>query len=246
MGESHVATVELFPALFEGDARGTLRSALKEMLQRTGIRTMTVHAPFGGQWDISSLDETTHQQALGVAAAAVDLAAEFGAPMVVVHASAEPIAPEERGRRLAQARRALVEIGRLSAAAGRRVAVELLPRSCLGNTVEELMELVGDLPGESFGVCLDTNHLMGRYRSLADDIRLLGNRLITTHLSDYDGVDEKHQLPGEGVLDWRAVMAALREIGYEGPLNSECQLHGDTPEQRIRSLEASFQWLRGL
>jgi sugar phosphate isomerase/epimerase len=126
------------------------------------------------------------------------------------------------------------------------VAIELLPRTCLGNTVEELGELIRRLGDETFGVCLDVNHLMDRYGELPDEIRKLGPRLITTHLSDYDGVDEKHWLPGRGVIDWKAVKEALGEIGYKGPFNYECHLPGDTPGERIQAVEENFRWLGGV
>ena len=240
---SGIATLEVWPPLFD-PAGWDAKTALKEMLARTGIRPMTIHARFGGPYDISVLDTEAHRNAVADTLSAVDLAVEFDAPMVVVHASAEPIGADRPERR-AQARRALGEIGRRAAAAGRRIAVELLPRTCLGNTADELLAILDGLPAATFGACLDVNHLMDRYRTLPDVIRRLGDRLITTHLSDYDGVDEKHWLPGAGVIAWPGVLAALDAIGYAGPFNFECRLEHDTPAARVRALEASFAALVG-
>jgi len=69
---------------------------------------------------------------------------------------------------------------------------------------------------------------------------------LTLHLSDYDGIDEKHWMPGEGVIDWQAFMLALQEIDYTGPFNYEAKPHGDTPAEKIRDLEANFQMLTAL
>jgi sugar phosphate isomerase/epimerase len=240
---SRIATVEIHPMLFAADAEGTMRAALKEMLARAGIRPMTIHAPFGGAYDLSCRDEKTRQAGLQVVLDAIDLAAEFDAPMVVVHPSAEPIPAEEREERLARSRQSLARVGRRCAETGRRVALELLPRTCLGNTVEELFALLEGLPEGLFGVCLDVNHLMDRFAELPDAVRRLGSRLITTHLSDYDGVDEKHWLPGKGVIDWGALLRALDATGYAGPLNFECRLEAPTPAERVRSLEESFDWM---
>ena len=49
------------------------------------------------------------------------------------------------------------------------------------------------------------------------DIRKLGSRIVTIHVSDYDLLDEKHWLPGEGKADWKGIITTLREIGYKGP-----------------------------
>ena len=42
------------------------------------------------------------------------------------------------------------------------------------------------------------NHLLGE--SHTDFMKALKHNIITTHLSDYDGVDERHWLPGEGIV----------------------------------------------
>jgi len=240
---SRIATMEIAARVFGDNKLRSERASLQETMRRGEIRPMTVHAR---SYDISSLDERTYRNAITETLSSVDLAVEFDAPMIVVHASGEPIAPEERPERLEQTRRALAEIGVRCLKEGKRVAIELLPRTCLANTVEEILELVDALGDKTFGVCLDTNHLMDRYRSLADDVRRLGNRLITLHLSDYDGVDEKHDLPGKGVIDWESFMESLRDINYSGPFNYECTLEGETPQERIETLQENFRWLTGM
>lgn len=242
--ESRIATIEIYPSLFDKDKCGEKRALLKETLCRSQIRAMTIHALFGGVYDLSILDETAYGNAMAHLDASLGLAVDFDAPMIVVHASAEPIEPAQRGRRMEQSRRALTEIGARCELANKRIAIELLPRTCLGNTVEELLEIMDGLDETTFGVCLDTNHLMNRFQILADCVRTLGGRLFALHLSDYDGVDEKHQMPGKGVIDWKSFMAALREINYAGPFNYECQLVGETPKERVESVEKNFDWLR--
>ena len=46
-------------------------------------------------------------------------------------------------------------------------------------------------------------------------------RLFTTHLQDNFGVNDDHQPPGLGEIDWRGTLTALNEIGYNGPLMME-------------------------
>ena len=57
-----------------------------------------------------------------------------------------------------------------------------------------------------------------------DWIRTLGRRIARVHVRDYDlarpGRDGFCPL-GEGSVDWPAVVAALNEIGYAGPLTYE-------------------------
>jgi sugar phosphate isomerase/epimerase len=239
---SAIATLEVMDRLVQQGPRD-LRPRLAAFVQHSRVRVATIHAQFGQAYDISSPGTAIRQEGLAAVHAAVDTAIDLGAPMIVVHASAEPILPEERAERLQRALDALCDLGVRCAEAGVRAAIELLPRSCLGNTVDELLMLLDGLPEAVSGVCLDTNHLMDRAHDLPRMPGALGSKLLTLHMSDYDGVDELHQMPGEGVLDWRAFMHALERSGYAGPYNYECRIDGETPQDRIEALEENWRWL---
>jgi sugar phosphate isomerase/epimerase len=70
--------------------------------------------------------------------------------------------------------------------------------------------------------CFDTNHLLSE--DPADFVRKVGNKIITTHVSDCDFLNERHWYPGEGKIDWPALMRALEEVGYQGPFIYEIGL----------------------
>jgi len=242
---SHIATLEVMDRLVR-DRSPELLPRLTAFVGHSRVRVATIHALFGQAYDLSAPDEQVQRKGLAVIHAAIDTSLDLGAPIVVVHASSEPILPEERAGRLQRAQTALQEVGMRCEEVGVQVAIELLPRSCLGNSVEELLALIDGLSEKVFGVCLDTNHLMDRAQDLPRAPGALGSKLLTLHMSDYDGVDEQHQMPGRGVLDWRAFMQALREAGYAGPYNYECQIDGDTPQDRIEALEGNWRWLSTL
>jgi len=243
---SRIATLEISDWLFDAHDREVALTLLNAFLEPDTLRAMTIHARFGSAYDLSSLDPETRQRGLGAIDSALDLARTLNAPIIVVHASAEPIAPDQRRQRLDQAREMLVRVSARCQQAGKQMAVELLPRTCLGNTVDELWALLEGLDRRTCGVCLDTNHLMDRHRSLPQVVRRLGDRLLTLHLSDYDGIDEQHALPGQGVLDWRAFMQALQAIDYAGPFNYESRFEEKTIRERIERLENNFDWLSAL
>lgn len=62
--------------------------------------------------------------------------------------------------------------------------------------------------------CYDINHIMREPG--VDFIRAVGSRIATLHVSDCDDINERHWLPGEGILDWQAILKALKEVGYDG------------------------------
>jgi sugar phosphate isomerase/epimerase len=127
----------------------------------------------------------------------------------VVHASGEPIADPERRDRMECAKRSLKRLAEAAAECGATIAVENLPRTCLGRDSAEVAELISAHP--LLRVCFDTNHLLTE--SHADFLKALGPKIVTTHISDYDFVDERHLLPGEGKIDWKKFISDLVASG---------------------------------
>jgi sugar phosphate isomerase/epimerase len=227
---------------FEKDPQSDI-DTVNTALQGSDTAVASVHAAFGATRDLSSLQDESRERAVSELGACAHLAQGLHADLVVVHASFEPIAADEREARLRRACEsmalALPEFHR----AGVRLAVELLPRTCLGNQVDELLDMISRLDSARAGVCLDVNHLMDRYGEIPRAVRRLGARLFTLHLSDYDGVDEKHWMPGDGVIDWPAFLEALRDIDYQGPFNYEARPVGEDAAARIADLELNFERL---
>ena len=50
------------------------------------------------------------------------------------------------------------------------------------------------------------------YPELPEIIGKLSSYIRTFHLSDFDGIDEKHWFPGQGIISWTDVMAAIRKV----------------------------------
>jgi len=49
-------------------------------------------------------------------------------------------------------------------------------------------------------------------------IHAMDSRLTTAHLADYAPGGPRHLPPGEGTLDWPAMIRAFQTVGYDGPL----------------------------
>jgi sugar phosphate isomerase/epimerase len=214
--QAEFGVIELFcnPGYYDPtDQRAA--AALQCRLAESSVQVWSLHAPFSKNLDISLTADNERARAVKLDIATIELAGELGASLVVVHASSEPIDDEARSTRLAQARESLMELASAADQAGVRLAVELLPRSCLGNSPQELLELLQALP-DQVGVCLDVNHV-SHATLLPEAVHDLGRRILTLHLSDFDNIDERHWLPGEGTVDWRALRADLDSVSYEGP-----------------------------
>lgn len=219
------------------------RMHLRDRLEHARFRLHSVHLPFGRTLDISQTDETARAVAIEAAVGNLRLASSFGTRLAVIHPSAEPVADGERSARFDASRRSLAELGETAGRFGMKLAVECLPRSCLGNTARELAALLDTLDPATTGACIDVNHLNLREPDIAAAVAVLAPRLLTLHCSDNDGEDERHWLPGSsgGVVDWPAFLGALRAGGYTGPFMYEVRNMGLDPAESLGRIEANYR-----
>lgn len=203
-------------------------AAIRRCAAEAGVEIFSFHLPFyPGRWlDPSTPDEAAREDCISLLKRMLDYAATAGAKVAVIHPSGEPHTEEERPDRIARSKRSLAELCEYAADLGLRLAVENLPRTCLGRDSGEMLELVS--ADERLVICFDTNHLLSE--DPVDFIRKCGHKIVTLHVSDYDLLDERHWLPGEGTANWPAMVAALREVGYSGPWNYEV---GSEPDKYL-------------
>lgn len=55
----------------------------------------------------------------------------------------------------------------------------------------------------------------------AEYVKRLGERFQYLHIIDNDGVSDSHLLPGEGSIPLAAVLAEIRQAGYDGQATIE-------------------------
>lgn len=189
-----------------------------------GIKLWSYHLPFApfSRLNPASLNRELRSFTVSYFEELIRQAAEQGLDKFVVHASGEPIPEEDRAESMKWAKESLNTLADFAHERGAVLAVEDLPRTCLGNCSQEILEMLN--VNERLRVCFDTNHLL--MEDAAQFIRAVGNKIITTHVSDFDFVNERHWLPGEGKLDWQNLLKALDEIGYTGiwlyEINLDC------------------------
>lgn len=209
--------------------RGARYAPLAKQAADLGIDIWSIHLPFGVPWDISSLDPDIRQASIEGNIEIMERTVAWGPKKMILHPSYEPIADEERAERMKHCTESLHALGEAADRLGVQIAVECLPRTCLGNTSEEIITLLQ--AHSNLGVCCDVNHLL--HETPQHFIANVGSKIATLHISDYDAVDERHWLPGRGVIDWTAVITELLRAGYEGPFMYEVSNRNLADDERI-------------
>jgi D-psicose/D-tagatose/L-ribulose 3-epimerase len=100
-------------------------------------------------------------------------------------------------------------------AQGVRLGIEPLNRyeTSLVNTVDQALTALEPLLGEGLGLALDSYHLNIEERSSADAVRAAGQHLAHVQVCGSD-----RGAPGGDQTDWEALVSALDDVGYDGPL----------------------------
>ncbi len=130
---------------------------------------------------------------------------------------------------------------------GVRSATSAMGQRRYGATIEELHALIDAIDRPNVGICLDVGHAWVQGIPMAEAVRQCGGRLIATHIQDNDGTGDQHLAPTRGTIDWKAGIAALREIDYDGLFNLEIPGERGLPTnlslKRLEGVMEATQWL---
>ncbi|NLF10812.1 MAG: sugar phosphate isomerase/epimerase [Anaerolineaceae bacterium] len=190
--------------------------------------------------DLAHPDPAVRGEAVDYYLRFVDFAAELGQPLVACHGQVGRVKAissqaEERAGFVAAVR----QVAMRAEAVGLRLVMEVLNRyeAHLLNTAAEAVAFIDDVGSDHLGILLDAYHMNIEEADPAWAIRCAGDRLWLYHAAD-----SNRQGIGRGHTDWAAQMAALKDVGYRGPIVVECTAPGPNPFTPIKD-EGSLPWL---
>ena len=216
--EAKNAGIDCFEVSIRYDGYDNLDyQGLRKMADDYGIKLWSFHLPFKpfDFIDISTTDKEWRKKSVAYIAEVLKKGADIGFDKFILHSGGltKRQTQKEVDDRLNCACESYVEMAEIAQKEGGVICVENLPPVCVGKDIEEVKKLVS--ADSRLKVCFDTNHLLPG--DGAEFIKAFSDRLITIHVSDYDFINERHWIPGEGKLDFQKILLALKEIGYQGP-----------------------------
>ena len=212
---------------------------LKNKIDSTGLKVWSIHLPFSRTLDISVLDDNEREKNVAFIAEMIELSAMFNPSRLVLHPSSEPISENIREQRIKNSIQSIDTLRKYANSINAQLCIENLPRTCLGNTPEELLRIVESFP--DVGICFDTNHYLKG--NPVDFVRKTGHRIKTLHVSDYDGDDERHWIPGDGSIDWGKLTHEIYQAGYDGVFMFETTKDVNNNRVSPAQLSDSFQMI---
>ncbi len=190
---------------------------LVKIAKEHGVEFWSFHIPFSGLLNPANLDPERNKLSMEILESYTRAALKAGFRTLVLHPSSEPNKEEERQAQIERSTENMAYLAKICAEDGAMLAIEDLPRTCLGNCSFDILTFLNSIP--EAGLCFDTNHLtMQPNLDFLDDLidNGMAGRIRTLHVSDYDFIDERHRLPGDGINDWNGIFDRLEKLDYNG------------------------------
>ena len=205
-----------FPQTFD---RARIRR-VRSLIERSGIRCGLHSASFVNTAEIMP---TVRKAALAHLREYVDLTAALGCEYLVVHCGFHFSAY------LDSVHAALYETMARAVAYGERRRVPLVIENMnqlpgdsefqyLGVRIDEFHRLFERIPSPYLGLALDVAHSELLPGGTVPFVRAFPDRIHSAQLSDNRGRIDEHMTIGEGTIDFRRVLGALRRMRFAGPL----------------------------
>lgn len=216
------------------------RCEMPAMVRDAGLAPLNVHLDFVDCNDIWSPDRTVREAWLARRSADVEECARLDVRCAILHVTHGMDAPGVTAGGL----KALERLVRQAEQADVTLAVENTRRDDIIHRVLE------EFDSPAVGFCYDSSHdwMWGRPRG--GTLGRWGSRLVQTHLADCDAEGhDRHLLPGDGPLDWRAV-AEVFPHAYHGALMLEVMPRDlgrwEGPEAFLTEAMRRLEWLAGV
>ncbi len=200
---------------------------LGERIRAAGLEVASLATGLYWKYSLTSPDKTQREQARQVTIACLDRAKWLGTDALLVVPGLVAHFEDNKLRigyadALRLSYEALRDLAGEAEKRGVMIAIENVWNAFLVSPVET-RELIDKINSPWVAAYLDVGNVL-RYGVSQDWVDTLGRRIRRIHLKDYNlsvgGLKGFCQLC-DGDVEWPAVMAALRQVGYDGPLTYE-------------------------
>ncbi|MSR32856.1 MAG: sugar phosphate isomerase/epimerase [Gemmataceae bacterium] len=240
-----------WPAFLLQEQKDAIRKDLLDNhLPISNINAFMMHAvndPRQRYWHPSWIEPCQHYRQIRIdhTIRALTLARELGAPCITT----EPGGPVEPGSSWKSALSLFIEMLKPVIAHAEKEGVSLLIEpepGLLIETAEQFLELMGYIDSPAVGLNFDIGHSYCVGEDPAAIIPSLAKYIRHFHLEDIAATRVHHHLvPGEGAIDFKKVLQAIKGIQYTGWVTIELYPYVEDPDLAARTARERIQPLLG-
>lgn len=178
-------------------------------IRRAGLTTPACHAIWGAKYDLSKMIGEERMERLQQHSDFLLCLGSMGVKTYTMHAGFVKVnkITETNWSDIARNVEAL-----LPAAEDAGITLALENGQEDAADLEKMLRLVSSFAHKNLGICFDSGHAHC-FSGIGVDgaLALCANEIVTCHLHDNDGSDDQHNPPGEGSIDWKSMIAALKK-----------------------------------
>ena len=152
----------------------------------------------------------------------VDLAGEFDSPLVEIVTGTPMIEGVDQKDAWAWLRQDLGECADYAKSSGKAIGLEPEPGNVI-STTDLAAQMIREVKSPGLKFLIDVGHLNVVKENIPESIRKTKGKLAHIHVHDNDSTKDQHLIPGEGNIDFKAIFAVLKEIGYNGYISAELE-----------------------
>jgi len=191
----------------------------RPLLKQHGIRCWGAVTLTLGERNLAAGNEAQRSKSVDYVKSVVTMVKELeGHEITIVPATVGKIVPDSTPElEWKWVVQGLKEVYGYARQCGVRMAIEPLNRfeTYFLNRADQALRLAEEV-GPECGVCLDVFHMNIEEVDMNAAIRKVGKRLVDVHVAENNRL-----APGMGNVDWKKLVATLREVGYDGALTME-------------------------
>ena len=194
------------------------REQIKKLLSECSMQVSSICLALGGGpgFNPTSPIEAERKASVGYYKECIDLAVDLGSK-IVIWLGGWIVYGVSKSQAWQWGREALIESAQY--ANEKEVLMVIEPTSADSDVIEtadDAIKLMKETQLPNVKVMFDTFHTIYRNEVMADYVRKMGKDLAHIHISDV-----KRLPPGQGGTDFRPLLKALKEVGFDGFLTQE-------------------------
>ncbi|SDG30693.1 sugar phosphate isomerase/epimerase family protein [Desulfosporosinus hippei] len=186
------------------------KESMPKLVKEGGLILENLHVPYNDSSEMWSENKSLRSGFIQRHIRWLQDCADYEIPMMVMHLTEGYTTPEPNDF----GAESMFELVRVAENLGVTIAIENTRRN------DNVPYLLSKIPSGSLGFCFDSSHYFLTDKLDFHLLKNFGRRLVTTHLSDNDGLEDRHWLPEEGIIDW-AQVAGHFPTAYRGCLTLE-------------------------
>lgn len=224
--------------------------SIEKKIKELNLIIASIHIPCTQlpEGDIGSLDKNLRARCLDICLRTMETCKRLKAKYVVLHAggakenlSDPDIFRKVKGVYLESLKKLCDSIG------ADDLCIVLENGGSKLSSMEGILDTIRTVGSSRLKICVDIGHALGMGFDPAQMIRQAGSRLRHLHIHDTVQGQDAHLVPGEGSIDFKQVVLALKEIEYKDVFMLEAAFskHSNDPQIIARKSKESAEAILG-